>query len=470
MTGLDDEMVLIANDSKKFSKNTWIADSGATTHMCNSLEGMFDLKDVNISISVGDGRKMTTVKVGKFKGDLVDLEGNTTKVVLTEVSYVPELMVNLFSLTAAMERNFSVIGTKEGIEIKKGEWKLRFNTKFGTPKGHVFGACILPENENELAHVNMKTILNYEKAHQLLGHPGRNKLIGTSERLNWNLSDRHASECEDCLKGKARRTNLNKESKNYSTKAGERLMIDISSIKTNNDKKIGRFWLLVVDEATDMKWSFFLTNKSQQVVVLVGFIKNLKENDKPVKYIRCDNAGENYALKKKIEEEGLNIRFEFTARQTPQQNGKEERAFATLYGRMRAMMLSAGMDTTAKQKYWMEAAATATKLNNILNEKGKPSPHKLFYGDDPEYEKHLRNFGELGVVTSSPGGTIRSKLEDRGTTCMFVGYAANHAGNVYRMLNLKSGKVLITRDVKWLKTFPVDQTKQGIEPAHSTCT
>ena len=35
---------------------------------------------------------------------------------------------------------------------------------------------------------------------------------------------------------------------------------------------------------------------------------------------------------------------------------------------------------------------------------------------------------------------------------MFLGYATNHAGNVYRMLNPKTKKVLITRDVRWLNT------------------
>ena len=63
MSGFDDEMILIVSDKKKFKKNTWIADSGATTHMCNDLEGMFDLEEANISISVGNGQKMTTKKL-----------------------------------------------------------------------------------------------------------------------------------------------------------------------------------------------------------------------------------------------------------------------------------------------------------------------------------------------------------------------------------------------------------------------
>ncbi len=66
--------------------------------------------------------------------------------------------------------------------------------------------------------------------------------------------------------------------------------------------------------------------------------------NKAVRYIRCDNAGENYSLKKEIDHEGMNIQFEFTARQTTQQNGKVEGAFATLYGRMRAMMTAAKID------------------------------------------------------------------------------------------------------------------------------
>ncbi len=71
---------------------------------------------------------------------------------------------------------------------------------------------------------------------------------------------------------------------------------------------------------------------------MMGFIKKLQEIGNPVRFIRCDNAGENGTLKKQIDNDGRNIKFEFTARNTPQQNGKVERAFATLYCRMRAMM------------------------------------------------------------------------------------------------------------------------------------
>jgi len=45
---------------------------------------------------------------------------------------------------------------------------------------------------------------------------------------------------------------------------------------------------------------------------------------------------------------------------------------------------------------------------------------------------------------------IHSKLENHGETCIFVGYADNHVGNVYRMFNLQTQHVWTMRDVKWI--------------------
>ncbi len=70
-------------------------------------------------------------------------------------------------------------------------------------------------------------------------------------------------------------------------------MIDISSVKSKEKRKAGKFWLVVVDETTRMKWSFFLSTKFAQVPLLIGFIKTPTEQGKQVKFIWCDNAAEN---------------------------------------------------------------------------------------------------------------------------------------------------------------------------------
>ena len=59
--------------------------------------------------------------------------------------------------------------------------------------------------------------------------------------------------------------------------------------------------------------------------------------------IRCDNAPENYSLKKETERKGMSVKYEFTARGTPQQNGKLERKLRTIWGRTVAMLNSANI-------------------------------------------------------------------------------------------------------------------------------
>ena len=51
------------------------------------------------------------------------------------------------------------------------------------------------------------------------------------------------------------------------------------------------------------------------------------------------------------------------------------------------------------------------------------TPHTLFYGVDAKYTRSLRTFGELAVIVIHEAKKKRSKLDDRGKTCMFVGYA-----------------------------------------------
>ena len=45
---------------------------------------------------------------------------------------------------------------------------------------------------------------------------------------------------------------------------------------------------------------------------------------------------------------------------------------------------------------------------------------------------------------------IRNKLKERGFPGKLLGYCEQHASFVYRMLNLKTEKNVITRDIVWL--------------------
>ena len=167
-----------------------------------------------------------------------------------------------------------------------------------------------------------------------------------------------------------------------------------------------------------------------------------------------DNSGENKGLKDECEKQNLGIIFEFTAPGTPQQNSVVERKIPTLMGRSRAMMLTAGFSQQDKRKFWCEVISTATKLDNIMVRKDRTKPpYSLFYNDEAKYMKFLRSFGEMAVIAIPDGKKMRSKLDPRGRTGIFVGYADDHAGNVYRFINTQTKKIILSRDVQWLNSF-----------------
>ena len=58
-------------------------------------------------------------------------------------------------------------------------------------------------------------------------------------------------------------------------------------------------WVMLVDEATKYKKSFFLKKKNEQVEPIIDWTKALKARHKiQVKIIRCDYAGENKDLER----------------------------------------------------------------------------------------------------------------------------------------------------------------------------
>ena len=261
--------------------------------------------------------------------------------------------------------------------------------------------------------------------------------------------------CETCAQAKIRQANVLKmKEKQVPSRPGYILFINISLFK---HQSMGgkRHWLIVVDEFSDRSHSFFLKRKSDKIELFPIWIKELKAKyGIDIKHISLDNSGENRSLQKECDKKNLGIIFEFSAPGTPQQNSVIERKIPTLLGRSRAMMLAAGFSQQDKRKFWCEVISTATKLDNIMARKERTkSPYTLFHNDDPKYMKFLRSFGEMAVIAISDGKKMRSKLDTRGRTGIFVGYADDHAGNVYRFINIEPKKIILSRDIQWLKPF-----------------
>eukprot|EP00957_Ditylum_brightwellii_P083473 6345666-Ditylum_brightwellii.AAC.1 len=150
--------------------------------------------------------------------------------------------------------------------------------------------------------------------------------------------------CEACAQSKAKQKSLPKRTevievvvnpKVAAKQVNERVHLGISTIKAPEKVKVKVTkpnWCMMVEEKTGMKWSDFYPTKDTMIEPTCEQLNKWKANGKAVKYLRCDNAGENKALEKRCASADwkLGIEFEYTARDTPQQNSLVEVGFATI--------------------------------------------------------------------------------------------------------------------------------------------
>jgi len=111
-------------------------------------------------------------------------------------------------------------------------------------------------------------------------------------------------------------------------------------------------------------------------------------------------------------------------------------------------MLGAHLDEEHQGRLWAEAVYTATQLHNAVPNRNGGAPNDLWYGPGkgPNILPHLVQWGRIGYVTNR---TKQPKLTLKSTKMVCMGYAKDHAGDVYRMYNPVNSTVIETRDVKW---------------------
>ena len=170
--------------------------------------------------------------------------------------------------------------------------------------------------------------MRIHELHLRLGHSNARYTSNTARAIyGKEYVQKTGLTCIDCGIAKIKRTTLNKENVNRSKIPGERIYVDISSVNTVSfSGKV--FWILAVDDATAYKWSVYVKTKDMIGEAIVSLIKSNKKLCTMLRYLRMDNGGENALIVQELKKAGINnIKYEFTAPNTPQQNGVVERGF-----------------------------------------------------------------------------------------------------------------------------------------------
>ena len=457
---------------------TWILDSGASGHFTNNDHMMINKRRTSVPTNVANGPGQNTEVIGDLP--LRSIENNMD-FCLTSVHLQESFGRNLMSMPVLLERGCNVVKicseeiiidgpTPSNCAIKpirlifrRGEDKLYYLhvKRTSGPVHKALSASLMPQDSEvydaKRQGLKQKTLveaaavektrklrsINIMVAHELLGHPGEKKVCETAKVNGWKLLGVWRA-CEWCDQAKARQKNIAKVSERKTSHPGEMLHLDLTGpFKTTPSNS--RFALLIVDDFTDRKWIYLLQRKSQVVDEVEGLIVWLKGRNIICKCIRMDGGGENLPIRKLCDLHG--IVAEYTARDTPQQNGKVERAIATLKDRATADILRLKCD----EKWWGANMIHKTVCDNMMPRKGFSNGYEPFGERPPVKDNDLVPFGAQGVMAKRQ--KLKKNWTAKGEEVFMVGYTEDAPSDCYNVVKKSNGRVVASRDIKWSNPY-----------------
>ncbi|WP_461088094.1 DDE-type integrase/transposase/recombinase, partial [Streptomyces deserti] len=348
---LDEELFCAFEYTIQEKPETWIWDSGASTHMCCNKQFFMEYKELKIPDYVkGIGGSLPIIGYGKVKMNNMEL---------TRVAYVPDLGINLISPEQAFQDGVKYISMtkdrlkiylktrKDPIVIKK---KGKFFTQENTALRHAPPIKLTEQTFAFLTYVDPmlpRQIHRETKAstmHARLGHPNFEVYNVMAKSMNLPKIDRNKwSSCPTCNLSKG----LNYKgqlSKTKYTAPLQLVQIDLCGNFTYSNPSKYSYFLTIVDKYTRMYFTYPIHRKHQSAEVIISWIKEVENffssrGGYKVGTIRTDNGKEivNEHLLHCLDKRG--IIHQLTVPYNSFQNGGAERAHRSLEEKTRCLLI-----------------------------------------------------------------------------------------------------------------------------------
>ncbi|MBE2321140.1 DDE-type integrase/transposase/recombinase, partial [Solirubrobacter sp. CPCC 204708] len=428
------------------STGTWCVDTGATNHVCNSLQGFQEtrqLSDGEIYLHMGNATRVAAVAVGNIYLNF----GRDRFLILKDCLYVPSIRRNLISVSCLVKDGYSI--------YFDNLVTIKFNKSFICSGSLVDDLYIInPVSPTlQLNELNATNSLPYKRKepsqmnqtylwHLRLGHINLKRI----SRLVQNgpldsLEVEALPVCESCLEGKMTKRPFS--AKGYRAKEQLELVhSDLCGPMTIQARGGFEYFMTFIDDYSRYGYIYLMRRKSEAFEKFKEYrAETEKRLGKCIKTLRSDRGGE-YLLGEftdYLSVEG--ITSQLSAPRTPQQNGVAERRNRTLMDMVRSMMSYSDLPDS----FWGYALETAAYILNLVPTKSVPTtPTELWTGRKPSL-RHVRIWGSPAHVLK--GKT--SKLESRTEVCLFVGYPRGTKGGLF--YSPKDQKVIVSTNARFLE-------------------
>jgi len=217
-----------------------------------------------------------------------------------------------------------------------------------------------------------------------------------------------------------------------------------------------RYFLTLVDDKSCFTWVYLLKNKSDCIVLNPKFFQYIENHfHVNIKIFRSDNAKE-LSLHDFFTNKG--VLHQFSCVERPEQNSVVERKHLHILNIARSLLFQSNVSINV----WGDCIRTAVFLMNRTPSPalGNKSPYEILFDKIPLYSD-FKVFGSLCYASTLLSS--RHKFSPRATAAVFIGYPIGYKG--YKLLDIKTRKTFISRDVKFHEhIFPFQENTVSTAP------
>jgi hypothetical protein len=344
----DQAIALLENAPLSMSRDEWVADTGATTHICNDRSLFTDITMKQSKIGSCDGTAtLAVLGHGPINITFVTPYGKHATATLSNVSYAPSSRCNLISIPALTDR--------AGITFQGDHNRLLLinsrGQEFGiAPRKHrlfcfkLYWQPTVPNAVNTLnsflGHEEIATAAvdfndKVWRKHQQLGHlsiEGMRKLNKIADGLgltDQELKAKVLDTCPICATSKALNRIPREPARRHYQNPGELIHIDLWGPYPIPGLNGERYGLFHTDDATRYTWVNLLISRDNLGDIVKARLTNIERtHNLSIRRLRSDNEFVQNAITTVCQETG--ITHEVSVSYAHWQNGVAERVHRTV--------------------------------------------------------------------------------------------------------------------------------------------
>src|SRR5579875_408018 len=453
--------LVASNDGDDNTMAKWIMDSGATKHMTSHRAAFqtYEVISPPLHVHLGDDSIVHAVGIGTIVEEVVVM-GVKHKINMKDVLHIPKFKKNLICVVRLALNGLKVEFDDDACIVRAANRKVIVRLP---REGSLYE---MPFSIHDLANVahQMPQSAPLELWHRRLGHLNVKSVKALQSMVNgMQIKDATSNStiCEGCIEGKFTRTPFPNEGGQRASKPLELVHSDVCGPFKTISMGGCLYFVTFIDDFSRKVWIYVLESKAEVFAKFVEF-KALVEtqSEHKIKAFRSDNGGEftSKAFESFFHSHG--IERQLSTPYTPQQNGVAERANRTIVEMARSMLHHQNLN----KNLWADAVVTAVYTRNRC----PTSALKSMTPEEPWSRKrpsitHMCVFG--CIAYAKVPDAKRTKLDTKGTKCLFLGYC--EGTKAYRLMCLETKKIIKCRDVVFAEDATCDDANVEMHPSGS---